>query len=88
VAKVLAKPEAMANKSVYISSFETSQNEILEGYKEVTGIPDWDITYVKWDEEVARGKEMMKMGDTYMWGMGKLALAVEVKGSFGADFTA
>ena len=43
---------------------------------------------MKWDEEVARGKEMMKTGDMYMWGMGKLALAVEVKDGFGADFIA
>ncbi|TVY83738.1 hypothetical protein LSUE1_G001673 [Lachnellula suecica] len=84
VAKVLAKPEATANRRVYISSFETSLNKILEAYKKATGVADWDVNHVKWDVEVASGKEMMKTGN--MWGMGKLALAVEVKEGFGADF--
>jgi len=86
VAKVLSKPEATANRSVYISSCETSMNEILEAYKKATGVTDWDVSHVKWDEEVAQGKEMMTSGN--MWGMAKLALAVEVKEGFGADFAA
>jgi hypothetical protein len=40
VARVLAHPVETANRSVYISSFETSFNEILGAYKTATGVDE------------------------------------------------
>ena len=84
VARVLAKPAETANRSVYISSFETCLNEILEAEKKATGVNEWKITYVNSDEKVKSALKELKTGS--MVAMATLALASEVKSGLHADF--
>jgi hypothetical protein len=84
VARVLAHPAETANRSVYISSFETSLNEILGAYKTAIGVDKWKITHAKSDEQIRSGLEEVKTGS--MMAMGKLALASTVKPGIGGDF--
>jgi hypothetical protein len=86
VARVLAKPEETANRSVYISSFECSMNDILEAEKKATGVNEWKITHVDSNEEVKSALEKVKTGN--MVAMAALALASTVKAGLKADFAA
>lgn len=84
VARLLAKPAETANRSICISSFETTMNEVLSALKKATGVEGWSGTHVDQDEQIKIGAEEMKAGR--MMGMGKLVLAVEVKQGLGPDF--
>ncbi|KAF4626471.1 hypothetical protein G7Y89_g11690 [Cudoniella acicularis] len=89
VAKTLAKPEETANRSVYISSFECSMNDILESYKKATGVSNWDIVHVNSDVQIKKATEAMISGSgDRMVAMGNLALASLAKEGMGADFAA
>jgi hypothetical protein len=83
VVRALAHLVETANRSVYISSFETSLNEILRAYKTATGVDEGKITHVKSDEQIISGMEV-KTGS--MMAMGKLALASIVKPGIEGDF--
>lgn len=84
VARILSRLEETANRTVYISSFECSMNDILEAEKVATGVKDWNITRVDTDKEVKAALEEIKTGS--MMAMGKLALASQVKTGLHADF--
>lgn len=85
VAKVLAKPNETENRSVFISSFECSMNDILAGLKKATGVNEWTVTPVNTDEQIRIATEEWKATGSMM-GMGKLALACNLKEAYGADF--
>jgi len=62
VAAILRKPEETANKHVYISSFTTSQNEVLAALEKVTG-EKWTIEHSTAAEVTQTGQEKLAMGD-------------------------
>lgn len=84
VARVLAKPEETANRSVFISSFEVSLNEIFSAVKKATGVSDWKVTNVKTDDMIAKGREEWAKGS--MFGLAKLALASNLRSEYGVNF--
>ncbi|EHL02820.1 hypothetical protein M7I_1082 [Glarea lozoyensis 74030] len=88
VTKVLAHPKETANRRVYISSFQCSLNEILDGYKTITSSEGWNITKVTSEEMVANATENVKKGENVMYSIGRLGLATAVKPGLQADFAA
>lgn len=62
VASILSKPEATANKYLNISSFTTTQNEIVKAGEEVTGLK-WHVTQVTSEERLKEGSERVATGD-------------------------
>lgn len=84
VAQVLNHPEATANRYLYISSFELSQNEILASLEKCTPNGKWDLTHADSDEQIKEGREALAKGDFMK--AGKLALAASYKGGLGTNF--
>lgn len=84
VASVLSKPEETANRYLYISSFETTMNEVLAALQKVEPEPRWEISKVSSDDYMQQGKHALATGDFI--GMGKLALVVNLKSGYGNDF--
>jgi hypothetical protein len=62
VAAILHKPEQTANKYIYISSFTTSQNEVLAALEKVTG-KKWGIRHATTAESIKTGQDKISMGD-------------------------
>ncbi|KAL2815283.1 hypothetical protein BDW59DRAFT_176208 [Aspergillus cavernicola] len=62
VVSVLRKPDATANQYLYISSVETSQNEILSALKLVTS-SEWTVTPTKTQDEVSAAIAKLGKGD-------------------------
>ncbi|MCJ1421364.1 hypothetical protein MMC32_007727 [Xylographa parallela] len=85
VAKVLTRPAETENRSVYISSFECSMNDILAALKKATGVDEWTVTHVNTDEQIKSGTEEWKTTGS-MAAMGKLALASNLKDVYGSNF--
>ena len=59
IASILSKPEKYQNQYLYISSFTTSQAEILAALKKASGTNDWAVEEKSakvWEDE-ARAKE-------------------------------
>lgn len=83
VAGVLRHPEATANKYVYISSFESSMNEVLVSLEKAQGVK-YEVAHVKTEDEVADGKAKLAGGD-YMKA-GKLVLAASLLPGCGNNF--
>jgi hypothetical protein len=64
VVKILQHPEETANKPIYISSFNTSMNEILASLENATAT-NWEVEYVKTAEMINEGQKML-MGGNFM----------------------
>ncbi|KAL2867810.1 aromatic alcohol reductase [Aspergillus lucknowensis] len=62
VVSVLQRPQATANQYLYISSVETSQNEILAALEQATS-PSWTVTRTTTDAEVSEGTRKLGEGD-------------------------
>ncbi|KAL4925277.1 aromatic alcohol reductase [Aspergillus undulatus] len=62
VVSVLRHPEATANKYLYISSVETSQNEILAALESTTS-SSWALQHTTTDAQVAEGSKKLQSGD-------------------------
>ena len=60
-------------------------NGILASLEKATG-KKWEVEYVKSEEEIRKGKDMLAAGD--FMGMGTLAKAVSFSPGYGADFEA
>lgn len=91
VPKILHKLEATANRTVYISSFETSMNELLAAYKLGTGVSDWNLSHDSVEQCIKRSQEKFKTAETFMDRMRAvrpLGLLVGVKEGLGGDFVA
>ena len=88
VSQVLYKPQETANRSVFISSFEVSLNELLTAYKKATGNEDWTVTHADIDEEIKAAQESLggPKGSSNMMAVAKLGMAVELKDEFGSNF--
>lgn len=93
VAKILAKPDKTVNRTVYISSFEPSLNDLLAAYKEATGSneSEWDVEYCNVEEGIREAQETSKSSQSFMnkmRAMGLLGLLVGVKKDLGGNFVA
>jgi hypothetical protein len=91
VARILANPEATANRLVYVSSFETSLNGILAAEQKATGTTpvEWTIDRVSTDTQITHYLQESAAATEFMPRMmaqGKLALAINVKSEFQQDF--
>jgi hypothetical protein len=86
VAKILLEPEATQNRHIYISSFTTTQNEmlaVLEKYS--TG--SWEITRVSSKAKIEEAREMLRSGDDIAAALRLLILAVQHTAGNGSDFS-
>jgi nucleoside-diphosphate-sugar epimerase len=91
VSNILSKPDETANKTVYISSFETSLNDLLAAYKEATGVSEWNITHGEVEQGIKDAQETSKSATGFMdkmRAMGLLGLLVGMTKDSGADFVA
>ncbi|KAI1416454.1 NmrA-like family protein [Hypoxylon sp. FL1857] len=80
---VLKHPETTANQYVFVSSFETSMNELLSALEKAQGVK-YSITYTKLKDEVAEGKAMLAKGDFMK--AHKLMLAANLLPEYGNNF--
>ncbi|KAF2179229.1 hypothetical protein K469DRAFT_694169 [Zopfia rhizophila CBS 207.26] len=64
---------------------ETETASLLDAYKEVTGVTEWDVTYFDADEEVQSAKRELQATGS-IWAMAKLALLSEVKEGVRGNF--
>ncbi|KAL4902011.1 hypothetical protein BDW74DRAFT_181168 [Aspergillus multicolor] len=62
LASVLRTPNATANQYLYISSVETTQNEILEALQRATG-SNWTVQHTTTNAEVREGTAKLQKGD-------------------------
>lgn len=91
VTAILKKPMETENKSVYISSFDISLNDLLAAYKAATGVSEWDVSFGNVEEGIKEAKEASATSSDMMEKMraiGRLGLLVGLKEELGADFTA
>jgi len=91
VAAVLSNPGDTANRNVYISSFETTMNEILDAEKKATGVSDWKVEHVDADEQIAKSTRQVETATEMfprMMALGQLALASNLKEEYGANYKA
>jgi hypothetical protein len=89
VASVLAKPEATANRTVYISSTELSVNDLLAAEQKVVGGNGWTLTRVDTDEQIREQQQALRTATERMprlMATGRLGMAVQMKPEFGANF--
>jgi hypothetical protein len=62
VVKVLQKAEETKNQYVFVSSFQTTQKDILAGVEKATGAK-WTVNYIASKDLVAQGRQKMSRGD-------------------------
>jgi hypothetical protein len=91
VARILANPEATANRYVYVSSFETSINDIFAAERKATGTTraKWTVDHVSTDAQIAHYMQESAAATEFMPRMiaqAKLALAINLKPEFQQDF--
>jgi hypothetical protein len=89
VARVLANPEATANRSVYVSSFETCMNDILAAEQKATATADWTVERVSTDAQITHYMQESAVATEFMprmMALAKLALAINLKPEFQQDF--
>ncbi|KAF2116036.1 hypothetical protein BDV96DRAFT_631227 [Lophiotrema nucula] len=83
--KLLQNPEEASDRVVFVASFETSLNEILEAQKKVVGQEGWEVSYVDVDEVIATSSKAFQEKGDFM-ALGRLALCSVVKPRAGSDF--
>ncbi|KAI1440480.1 NmrA-like family protein [Annulohypoxylon stygium] len=83
VVRVLRNPEITANQHVFVSSLETSMNEILSGLENAQKVK-YTVSLTKTEEQVAYGKEMLAKGDFMK--SHKLLLAANLIPGYGNNF--
>ncbi|KAI0839702.1 NmrA-like family protein [Hypoxylon sp. FL0890] len=83
VCGVLKHPESTANQYVFVSSFETSMNELLSALEQAQGVK-YSISHTKTEDEVAEGKAMLAKGDFMK--AHKLMLAANLLPGYGNNF--
>ncbi|KAI0139136.1 NmrA-like family protein [Hypoxylon sp. NC0597] len=83
VCGVLKHPEITANQYIFVSSFETSMNELLSALEKAQGVK-YSISYTKVEDEVKEGKAMLAKGDFMK--AHKLMLAANLLPGYGNNF--
>lgn len=85
VANTLLKHDITANKHVFVYSFTTTQNEILETLKTVQGVP-WEVERVDCKEKIHEAQEVLKAGGDVVAAFRLLILALYYTPGYGNDF--
>ena len=85
-ARVSEHFQGTTNRIVYISSFETSFNEVLNAYKKATGMSDWAVEMVDSKQKIKDGGRKLRLGN--LEGMEKVARAVLIQEGSGQDLDA
>ncbi|OTA89500.1 hypothetical protein M434DRAFT_373779 [Hypoxylon sp. CO27-5] len=80
---VLKHPEITANRYVFVSSFETSMNELLSALEKAQGVK-YSISYTNIEHEVKEGRAMLAKGDFMK--AHKLMLAANLLPGYGNNF--
>ncbi|KAJ4350328.1 uncharacterized protein N0V89_008949 [Didymosphaeria variabile] len=92
VLQILRMPGVTKNETVYVSSFETSQKELLGIYQDGTGGAEgWTVEYEDCEEGIKEAQDMYctaEDGMTRMKAVGRLALLSTVMKGAGGDFEA
>ncbi|KAI1095542.1 NmrA-like family protein [Rostrohypoxylon terebratum] len=83
VVRVLKNPEITANQHVFVSSLETSMNEILSGLENAQNVK-YTVSFAKMEEQIAYGKDMLAKGDFMK--SHKLLLAANLMPGYGNNF--
>ncbi|KAI1458815.1 NmrA-like family protein [Annulohypoxylon moriforme] len=83
ITRVLRNPEVTANQHIYVSSLETTMNEILSGLEKGQGVK-YVVSYTKTEDEVEYGKAMLAKGDFMK--SHKLVLAASLIPGYGNNF--
>lgn len=73
VVKALENAEATKNQYVYISGFQTSQNEVLAAAEKITG-EKWSVNNATAKDYITKGNGLLQKGD--FSGLGPLILAI------------
>ena len=73
VVKALENAEATKNQYVYVSGFQTNQNEILAAAEKITG-EKWAVNKTTSKDLITKGNELLQKGD--FSGLGPLIQAV------------
>lgn len=84
VASILSKPAETANKSIYIQSFNPTQNEILAALEEVTEAK-WKVDTISTGDALVQGYEKLGKGD--MSGIIGVLMSSTYGPANGNDFT-
>lgn len=88
-AAVISHPDVVKNQYAYTSSFELTQNELLEVSRSLCG-GDWDVTYVKGKDKVDEAKATIASGEQgiqWLKAQGALACAALFGGEdYQSDF--
>ncbi|KAI1141451.1 NmrA-like family protein [Hypoxylon sp. FL0543] len=85
VSGVLKHPETTANRYVFVSSFETSMNELLSALEKAQGVK-YSISHTKTEDEIAEGRAALAKGDFMR--AHKLMLAANLLPGHGNNFAA
>ncbi|KAH6644859.1 hypothetical protein C7974DRAFT_440467 [Boeremia exigua] len=62
VLAILDRPQETRNRYVYISSFTTTQNEVLAAFERVDG-RKWSVVHENSEDILATGRKMVQQGD-------------------------
>jgi len=84
VASILSKPSETANKSIYIQSFNPTQNEILAVLEEITDAK-WKVDTISTGDALVQGYEKLGKGD--MSGIVGVLMSSTYGAANGNDFT-
>jgi hypothetical protein len=82
---VFLKPELTANQHIYISSFTTTQNDVLAVLEKVSG-SSWQVSKVSSKTQVREAREALAAGVHFWEPFRALLLAVSYTAGNGSDF--
>ena len=83
VSRTLQRPEETRNKFIYIYSISTSQNQVLEALRTVTGVP-WEVDRVSMEASIQDGRRKLEAGDRA--GVVPLILSYFFREGMGANY--
>lgn len=86
VAKVLLQPDVTANRYVYVSSFTTTQNEILSELEDISGV-EWKVTRVDSKTKIREGQGGLKTDVNVVDAARLLILALSYTPGNGMEFS-
>lgn len=86
VAKTLLKPDATLNRYIYVSSFTTTQNEILAMLEKYSGF-EWEVARVRSNAKIEEARKAFKNEKDVAAASRLLVLAVQYTAGNGSDFT-
>lgn len=87
VARLLAKPAETANRSIYVSSVQTTTNELITAYKKAANKVDLSVKHSSSEEQMRVAKEYIATGES-MLGQATFGIVVSAGENAKSDFEA